>query len=166
MKILYIQYAGDFSEAYERLFVNDGKENYYGQKYSVDAVVQQARSGLNVMVLILNTNGYRIELERNLVAVGFNREKDDFSLIKKEIDAFSPDFAILRTPDVKLLRYLRKKTIKTLPVFADSFENVSLVRGRFKRYLLSRELRQKSIKWVANHQLNASISIKKLGVSP
>ena len=32
MKVLYIQYAGDFSEAYTRLFVEHGKENYYGQK--------------------------------------------------------------------------------------------------------------------------------------
>lgn len=166
MKVLYIQYAGDFSEAYERLYINNGKENYYGQKYSVDAVVQQARNNINVMVLVLKTDGYRVELEKNLVAVGLNKEKTDYDLIKKEIDTFSPDRVVLRLPDVTLLKYLRKQSIPTLPVFADSFERMGLLRGRLKKYFLSKELRHKSIKWVGNHQLNAALSLKNLGINP
>lgn len=59
MKVMYIQYAGDFSEAYERLYVNGGKENYYGQAYSVGGVVAQARSGYDILVLTTITNGYK-----------------------------------------------------------------------------------------------------------
>jgi len=166
MKIMYIQYAGDFAEAYDRLIINGGKENYYGQKYSVEAVVQQARRGITVMVLILKSPRHRLELEKNLITVGLDIKHNDFAPIKKEIYAFSPDAAILRMPDVEILRYLRKKNIRTLPVFADSFEHTSSVRGRLNNFLLSRELRSKSIDWIANHQVNASISIMKLGISP
>ena len=53
MRILYIQYAGDFAEAYERLIKKNGKENYYGQQYSVNAVVQQARNNIEVISYLI-----------------------------------------------------------------------------------------------------------------
>jgi len=164
MNILYIQYAGDFAEAYDRLYRKKGKENYYGQKYSVDAVVKQARDNYKVLVLVLKTDGYRVELEKNLTTVGLNKGKTDYALIKHEIKKFRPDRVILRMPDVTILRFLRKQLIPTLPVFADSFEFSGWIRGRLYRYLLSRELTDKSIQWVANHQINSAISIKNLGI--
>ncbi len=167
MKILHIQYAGDFSEAYNRLIKNDGKENYYGQKYSVNSVVQQARSNINVMVLTLKTEGYRVELENNLIAVGMNTHKTDYTLIENEISQFSPNAVILRTPDYSILRFLRKRQINTLPVFADSFDNVPIwkVKTKLRNFMLARELKSKSIEWVANHQINAAKSLKNLGVN-
>lgn len=167
MKILYIQYAGDFAEAYDNLINKNENENYYGQKYSVNAVIQQARQGNKVLVLVLKTGGYRIELERNLIAVGLSEENRDINSIKSEIEKFLPDRVILRTPNHNILKYLRENNYKTLPVFADSFERIPLfkLRRRLYRYLLGRELKNKFYKWVANHQLNASISVKNLGVN-
>ncbi|NEQ88464.1 MAG: glycosyl transferase family 1, partial [Moorea sp. SIO2I5] len=39
MRLLIIQYAGDYREAFERL-ANGGPETYYAQKYSVDSVAE------------------------------------------------------------------------------------------------------------------------------
>lgn len=168
MKILYIQHTGDFAEAYDRLIAKGGKENYYGQKYSVNAVVQQARSGIEVMILVLITSEHkRIDLEKNLTSISLDDETFSYKLIQDEILAFSPDAVILRTPDHKILNFLRKHSIDTFPVFADSFEKIPpwSVRRQFRKLLLARELKDKSIKWVANHQINASRSIQNLGVS-
>ena len=168
MKVLYIQYGGDFAEAYSRLILQNGEENYYAQRYSVEAVVQQARRGISVCSCVLMAKKYNLILEENLCAVGlgFSKGKIDYKSIKHEIHRFSPDRVILRIPNSKLLSYLRINSIPTLPVFADSFENIRRIRQRWNTYLLAKELRHKSIKWVANHQLNAAISLKNLGVSP
>lgn len=167
MKILYIQHAGDFAEAYKRLVKNNEKENYYGQRYSVDAVVQQARKNHDVMVLILKAEEYKIKLEENLIAVGLDKNESNYGLIEDQILGFSPDAVILRTPDYKILRFLRIKGIKTFPIFADSFENTPLwkLRSQFKKKMLARELKSKSIQWVSNHQINAAKSLKNLGVN-
>jgi glycosyltransferase involved in cell wall biosynthesis len=164
MNVLHIQYTGDFKESYERLVINHGKENYYGQRYSVNVVVEQARRGLNVLVLVLKSDGYRAQLEPNLESIGLNWGHTDYQHVQKIIDDFSPDRVILRVPDVKILRYLRKKKILVLPNFADSFEYKSILKGRLYRFQLAYELKQESIRWVANHQINAALSIRNLGI--
>jgi len=166
MNVLYINYTGNFAEAYKRLYLDNGKENYYGQKYSVDTVVKQARSGKTILVLLLKTNGYKKKLEENLESIGLQEKKSDKEKIKQIIDDFCPDCVILRTPNIKIFRYLRKKKIPTFPVLADSFERTGFIRGRLYNLQLSHELRNHSIKWVANHQINAALSIKNLGVPP
>jgi glycosyltransferase involved in cell wall biosynthesis len=167
MKVMYIQYAGDFASAYKKLIVNKNQETYYGQRYSVDAVVEQARNNINVMILVLAGRVHFEKLNENLVSVGFNPEQNDYyKAIKKQIKDFSPDQVILRTPNHKLLKFLRLNKIRTLPVLADSFEKKPLwkVRSRVHLHLVSKELRSRSISWVANHQLNAAKSLTKLGV--
>lgn len=164
MKVLYIQYAGDFSEAYTRLFVEHGKENYYGQKYSVGAVVDQAQNGMDVLVVVLNSDGYSCKLTENLRSIGLTRADDKYRRMHEIIEEFEPDRVILRLPDIKILRLLRKKNIPTFPVFADSFEKMGRFRGRINKFFLSRELANRRIRWIANHQINASRSVEKLGV--
>jgi hypothetical protein len=39
MRLLFVQYGGDYREAVER-FAAGGGETYYAQKYSVDAVAE------------------------------------------------------------------------------------------------------------------------------
>jgi glycosyltransferase involved in cell wall biosynthesis len=168
MKILYIHHAGDFCEAYERLIQKNGAENYYGQKYTVEAVVEQARKGHSIMILVLNATEHFIELEKNLLSVGLGEKAQKETAIQSYITSFSPERVILRTPNVKILRFLRKNKFNTFPVLADSFENIPWYRIRSftTKFLLAFELKKTAIKWVANHQINASLSVKKLGVEP
>jgi glycosyltransferase involved in cell wall biosynthesis len=168
MRVLYIHHAGDFSEAYERLIQRKGDENYYGQKYTVEAVVDQAKKGHSIMILVLNSIERDIELEKNLLYVGLGEKFQNQKIIESHIKAFSPERVILRTPHLKILRYLNKNKISTFPVLADSFEKVPVYRLKsfINKLLLSLELRKATIKWIANHQINASVSIKNMGVCP
>ena len=75
MKIMYIQYAGDFREAYNRLIVSGGREDYYGQEYSVKAVVRQSQEGFDVVVLTTITeHNFIKQLADNLVAIGLGKD--------------------------------------------------------------------------------------------
>lgn len=165
MKISYIQYAGDFSEAYERLVVRNGRENYYGQKYSVEYVVKQARLGHDVTIIVLHGQSAPLTiLERNLSATNYGGQ-DIYNNLFSDINRLSPDKVILRVPDPKILRFLRKKCLQTLPVFADSFDSFGLIRGQIFKFLLSRELKNQHISYIGNHQINASKSLMRLGIS-
>ena len=42
MRLVIVQYAGDYAEAFQRLG-KGGSETYYAQKYSVDAVTEMAK---------------------------------------------------------------------------------------------------------------------------
>ncbi len=168
MKVMYIQYAGDFAEAYERLVRHGGEENYYGQRYSVEAVVRQARAGHGVTVLTLTApRGDRV-LEARLAAGGLGWEgAPDYGLLDGALDAQAPDRVILRVPDARILDSLHRRGIETFPVFADSFERRGLApRGRWQDWRLARALRRPHIRWVANHQLNAARSLLRLGLDP
>lgn len=168
MKVMYIQYAGNFSEAFERLIIKNERENYYGQLYSVSRVVEQARKHIDIVVLTMKTEAHRAQLEDNLVSIGLGEGDIDYKKINQEIAVFSPDLVILRTPDHKILKILRTLKIKVFPVLADSFELIPFwkVKSQINKYLLSKELNDGSIQWIANHQLNASRSIENLGVKP
>jgi glycosyltransferase involved in cell wall biosynthesis len=166
MKLLYIDYAGDFAEAYNRLVVNKGKENYYGQRYTVNAVVDQARRGIDVNIITLNTSGYDQQLEPNLKVKGFLEGTPiSHKAIFDEVTKIQPDRIVLRYPDARILRYCRKRGIPVLPSLADSFQVKSVFsRSYIRKLLLARELSHKSIRWVMNHQVNAAKSLLTLGV--
>lgn len=168
INVLYIQYGGDYAEGYQRLIADNGKENYYGQRCSVEAVVAQARRGLDVQVLVLLTDQpYEIQLEPHLKAIGMGCSASIAQIIAK-IRSCAPDRVVLRTPNVAILKFIRKNNIAVLPVFADSFEHVAFYRVKTRFWLgrLARELRAPHIRWVANHQLNAAKSLVRIGVSP
>ncbi len=165
MRLMYIRYAGDFLADYKRIFLNNGKENYYGQKYSIETVLEQENKGIDILDLSIKVDiAYDEVIRKRLRVVGLNGNIDD---VHKIIDDFSPDKVILRTPNVKLLKYLRLKKIPTFPLFADSFSQKPLyrVRSRINNFNLAKELNHKSIDWVANHQLNASKSLMEIGVT-
>lgn len=166
MKLMYIGYGGNFAESYKKLYVLDGKETYYGQKYCVGEKVAQAREGHSVLELILNTINYDVILEKNLRSIGLESCQNGIEHVAKVIDAFAPDRVIINTPEVKILTYLRKKNIETLPVLADSFESKPLYRVKWHlyRWRLSKELKHKHIRWVGNHQIPAAKSLLQLGV--
>jgi len=161
---MYIRYAGDFLNDYKRIFEQQGKENYYGQKYSIEMVLQQAESGLDILDLSLNVDvAYDEIIKHSIRVIGLN---NDAQSVPKIIDTFSPDKVILRIPDVTLLKHLRYRKISTFPIFADSFGRKPWYRLRstLNRLKLSRELMHHSIEWVGNHQINASKSLMAIGV--
>lgn len=50
MRLVIVQYAGDYAEAFERL-AKGGSETYYAQKYSVDTVTEMGKRVESVAVI-------------------------------------------------------------------------------------------------------------------
>lgn len=65
MRLLMVQYAGDYREAVE-CFAQGGKETYYAQKYSVEAVAEIGKTIEKVAVLrCLTQEPYDLVLTRD-----------------------------------------------------------------------------------------------------
>jgi hypothetical protein len=83
MRLVIVQYAGDYQEAYERL-AKGGQENYYAQKYSVDTVTEIRKRLESVTVICCMTpEPYDVLLENSVRAIGagFNQKLNTKKLI-------------------------------------------------------------------------------------
>lgn len=166
MRLMSISYAGDFLNDFKRIFEQQGKENYYGQKYSIETFLDLANSGYELLDLSLHVSkGYNEMINPRFQVIGLN---GNLQSVQNIIKSFGPDKVILRTPDLSLLMFLRHRKIPTFPIFADSFGEKPWyrIRSKLKQIGLSRELKHESIKWIGNHQINASKSLMSLGISP
>jgi glycosyltransferase involved in cell wall biosynthesis len=169
MKILYIQYAGDFSVDYQRVIVEGKNEQYYGQKYCLDYYEEQSKNH-EIFILVLFANKNKIKLNKiQYIGMGFSNSKIKHESLFDLIEVISPEKVILRYPDFKLLKYFRKNKIETLPILADSFEKskkgLRRIKQLIERFHFKKEFSNPHIRFIANHQINACSSIEKLGVS-
>ena len=71
----------------------------------------------------------------------------------------APDVIVLRTPHMGVLQWARKHRVPTLPVFADIIPRPRGLRSRFKTWSLRKALMDDIFPGVANHSLNASLSL-------
>ena len=167
MKILYLQYAGDFSNDYQRVIIDGENEQYYGQSYCLKYFEAQSQIH-SLTTIVLFTEPKEIKLNKmKYIGLGFSNHKIDYKKLFKCIKNISPDKVILRFPDTKILRYLRKSNIDNLPILADSFghnKGIKKIKSLINNFLLNRELSNAHIKFISNHQINACLSINKLGV--
>ncbi len=111
MRLLMVQYAGDYREAVQR-FAEGGGETYYAQKYSVDAVAEIGKQIEEAAVLCCMTaEPYNEVLPNGVRAIGagFNRDILVKKLIKL-IEEQNPTHLIVRTPIREVFSgQLRKK---------------------------------------------------------
>ena len=166
MRLLIVQYAGDYREAAQR-FAEGGEETYYAQKYSVDAVAEIGKQIEEAAVLCcMTTEPYDEVLPNGVHAIGagFNNEiqvKNLIELIAKQ----KPTHLIVRTPIREVFRWAIKNKVKTIAILADSFSPEGL-RNKIKNYWLTSLLNHDQIKWIFNHGINASLSLKQIGTNP
>ncbi len=166
MKVVIVQYAGDYREAVQRISRN-GEETYYAQRYSVDAVADLAEQfGSVTVICCLTSTPYDEMLDNGVRAIGcgFSEPVDQRelgALVAKQ----NPDRLIIRTPMAQLLQWAASQPVPTIAVLADSFSLQGL-RNRMRSYRYSRLLNHKAIEWVFNHGLNSCISLQSIGVSP
>jgi hypothetical protein len=76
MRLLILQYAGDYREVVQR-FAEGGEGTYYAQKYSVDAVAEIGKQIEEVAVLCyLTTEPYNEVVQNGVraIGVGFNQK--------------------------------------------------------------------------------------------
>ncbi len=163
-RLLFIQYAGDYREAFNR-FAADGLETYYAQKYSVDAISKLKQQGDEVATLCcLTATPYDEILDNGVRAMGagFDQAINTAALMQLVID-FDPTHLVLRTPSVEVLRWAIHRNIKTIVTLADSFNNRG-IRGRIENIRLTNLLNHRGVDWVANHGITASFSLKSMGI--
>jgi len=167
-KLLIVQYGGDFKEAY--LNIGSGAPEFYAnQRYSVEAVIRLKEYVGEVATLCCRSEGIYSEiLEPGVRAIGVGATLADGykDTIEKTITAlasYQPDYVILRTPAVAILRWLRKKKIPASLILADSFHGTSL-NDRIRYLRLAWECNNSNIKWIGNHGVGACLSLKKIGI--
>lgn len=167
-KRLTIVQFGDYGEAVHR-FARGGAEDYYAQRYSVDAVGALATDASMEAVTVITFSGNREQemLPNGVRALGVelyppnapNRIKELISAVA----ATRPTHLVVAAPIVQLIYWGVCQGIPVLPLFADSFRQDGL-KARAKHSVLSHLLNHPAITLVANHNLAASHELKRIGV--
>lgn len=164
MRLLMVQYAGDYREAVQR-FAEGGGETYCAQKYSVDAVAEIGKQIEEATVLCCHTAEPYNELLQNgvrAVGAGFN-EKIQVRKLLKLIEAQNPTHLVVRTPIREVFRWAIKNKVRTIAVLADSFSTKGL-RNKLQNYLLKSLLNNKQVEWLFNHGINSALSLEKIKI--
>ncbi len=164
MHLMVVQHAGDYREAYQRLS-GGGQENYYAQRYSVDALGSLAQRIESVSVLCcLTEQPYKEQLANGVHAIGggFQGHFPPEALVKLVADE-QPTHLLLRCPNPALLRWAVRNRIPTLVTLAESIDTKGL-RNQYRSFRLAHLLNQRSIEWVGGYGLTASRQLQRLGV--
>ena len=156
MRLLFFQY-GDFGAAFRRFQAGE-PETYRDQRRSVDYVAGLAPDRTVTVVSICN-RPHREDLAPGLISVGISRaEAFSRAPLVRLLEQLDPEMIITRTPNRLLLIWATRRGIPTLPAFADTFAN-NRIRRAFHNLQLRLALRSPAIPCVANHSLNASLSV-------
>jgi glycosyltransferase involved in cell wall biosynthesis len=164
MRLLFVQYAGDYREAFQRLAVGGG-ETYYAQKYSVDTVAEIGNKIEEAAVLCcMTTEPYNQVLENGVRAIGagFNGQIQVKNLINL-IEEYKPTHLVVRTAIREVFSWAIKNKVKTITTFAESVSQRGL-RSKLRNYLLTYLLNNKQVEWVGSYGLNSARLFKQIGV--
>ncbi len=165
-RVVIVQYAGDYREAFERL-ASGGTEMYYAQRDSVDLVGTIRKQVGDVTVICgITSEPYDQVLANGVRAIGagFKDIVVDNDIIPL-IAAQQPSHLILRFPSRPLLNWAIKAKLKILVTLADSFPTKGL-RNKVKNFLLTRLLNNRQVDWVGNHGTTSSQLLQAIGVNP
>ena len=166
MRVVFLQFAGDYQEAYRRL-KQMGDETYYAQRYSVDYVANLAKLHEFVGTICLRSHStYINELAPGLYSAGFDASltnAPDVSSAIRLLQAWNPTHVVLRTPIREILLWCVENGVAVLPLLADSFSTRNL-RSKFRHWRLARALNK--VPLISNHNIPACLSLKRIGVDP
>jgi len=168
MRLVIVQYAGDYAEAFQRL-AGGGSENYYAQKYSVDAVTEMAKrpeseSVTDICCMTPEFEDVVLENGVRAIACGFNQKINSQKLIEL-IAKQNPTHLIVRTTFSDVFRWAIKNKIRTIAVFAESIATGTW-KNKIRNYFLANLLNNKQIEWVGTYCLTSSLLFKEIGVKP
>jgi glycosyltransferase involved in cell wall biosynthesis len=166
MRLLIVQYAGDYREAFHNLAEGKG-ETYYAQQYSVEAVSKVGAQVDEVATLcLLSEQRYNEVLPNGVRAIGAGfHHKINFNTILEVVKDRQPTHLVLRTPNRTLLKWAIQNRVQTMATLADSFSNPGICE-RAKNYLLANLLNHSQVSWIGNHGVTASQSLQSIGVNP
>ena len=164
MRLLIVQYAGDYRETFKR-FAEGGGETYYAQKYSVDAVAKIGEKIEEVAIICCMTAAPYNEVMQNgvrAIGAGFDK-KINAEYLLKLIAEQKPTHLVAVTPIKEVFKWAIKHNIKTIATLADSYPTQGW-RNKWRNYKLSNLLNNERIDWVGNHGINSCIFLQQIGV--
>ena len=166
MRLAIVQYAGDFREAYFRLACG-GAQTYQAQRYSVDLVGTFAQRVQQLTVICALTDEAYDEILPNGVRVIGGGFKQGFNLdrFKGLLDKANPTHLWVSTVAPSIFKWALKERVPAIAVLADSFNDRG-IKAWLKKRQIALLLNRPGIKWVANHGISASLSLKIIGVKP
>ncbi len=165
-RILIVQYAGDYREAYHRLQAT-GAETYYGHRYVLEQLEGLQRDhGEVAMVCCLSPEAYHETLPNGLTVIGAKAHpKKQAGRIKQIMADWNPTHLVVLGPLTALIRWGVATNRKVLCQFADSFDIHPLMR-LLKYGRLAPLLNGPGVDWISNHGVNACRSLARIGVKP
>jgi glycosyltransferase involved in cell wall biosynthesis len=171
MRVVFVQ-NGDFRAADRRIREGIG-ETYHAQKYSMDIVERLAKNAsLAAVICIAAEEPHDEVLASGVRSIGLEniwRNKHPLRPVISRLEELAPTHLILRLPSSGLLEWARKRNVRVLPSFADTFPLRTGLRGWVDRWRMSRlaaELNHKSVSFIGNHNIAASEALAEIGVSP
>ncbi|NEQ84269.1 MAG: glycosyltransferase [Moorea sp. SIO2I5] len=164
MRLLIIQYAGDYRKTFEQL-ANGGAETYYAQKYCVDAVAEIGKQIGEVATLCCMTEKpYNELLEKGVRAIGAGFDgKINIKKLIQLVEDYHPTHLIIRTPIREIFRWAINNAVPTLALFAESIPTNKVV-NKFRNYLLSQLLNNNRIQWIGSYGIDSSLGLQHIGV--
>jgi glycosyltransferase involved in cell wall biosynthesis len=165
IRLTIVQY-GDYAEGFHR-FRSGGAETYYAQKYTVEYVGSLAASLSSVTVVTCSVDLPPVQLPNGVRTVGVelyrkgqrSRHKELIEVVQKT----TPTHLVAMQPSIPLITWAINANVTTLPMFAGGFHTRGL-KAKVKHWLLAKLLNHASIVIVANHNVSASVDLKRIGV--
>ncbi len=158
---------GDYAEAVHR-FARGGAEDYYAQRYTVDALAEiAARPDVaHVEVLCLSRDRALERLPSGVFARGIavGNKRGRWAEVKEAVAAVNPTHLVVADPTHQLVQWAIGNRVHVLPILADSFRDRRL-RARLRHLRLAAWLSHPSVPVVANHGLASALDLVDLGVS-
>ena len=167
MRLTILQF-GPYAEAARR-FENGGEETFYGQRYSVEFVGTLASRMEDVTVLHLSRDDREERLPSGVRSLGLAfygpSRRPRYLDLFRELNRLRPDHLLVCSPISAVIGWALLRRIRTLPLFADSFHARSM-KDKLKLSLLVRVLNSSRLDWVSNHNIAASMDLRRIGVRP
>ncbi|NJL62573.1 MAG: glycosyltransferase [Methylacidiphilales bacterium] len=166
MRLLIVQYGGDYREAFQLVY-KDGIETYHAQKYVLDTVLDITKQVDEVTLLCCkSTQIYNDVIAKGLRVIGAGVEpSQQINTILQILTRQKPTHLVVHFPMPDIFRWAIQNQVKTIGLLADSFLKTGLSR-QWKNYSLARLLNHKQIDWIGNHGVNSCFSLQQIGVKP
>jgi glycosyltransferase involved in cell wall biosynthesis len=165
MRLMAVQYAGDYLEVHRKL-QESGTETYYGHGYVLEELARVGKTfGQAAILCCKSPTRYNTKLPSGLTVAAANADPfRETHAILRTIREYDPTHLVVLAPMSRIIGWGVATNRRMLCVFADSFNT-----GRIRHFLtygrLGALLNHQNIEWVANHGLNACLSLAKIGVA-
>ncbi|WP_336973136.1 glycosyltransferase [Sphingobium aromaticiconvertens] len=163
-RLLIVQYAGDYRDAWRQL-AETGTETYHAHAYVFETLAQISEHFGEAGLLCCNSaEDYRDRLFGTVTAIGVAASPDrQASKVIRAIEDYAPTHLLIHGPMPRLLAWGLRQRFRLACIFADSFET-GAVRRWLKFGALASLLNHPKIEWIANHGVNACLSLQRIGV--